>query len=42
VSAFRVNDAAHQAAYPGELLFQYQADLIGRPDVWLTKRFQEQ
>lgn len=42
VSAFRVNDTTHQAAYPGELLYQYQSDLIGRPDVWLTKRFQEQ
>ena len=39
--AFRVNNASHQAQYPGELALEYQADLLTKPQTWLTKRFQE-
>ena len=37
---FRLNDSQHQANKPGELGFQYVADLIGKPQQWLSKRFQ--
>lgn len=36
----RMTDAQHQAAKPGELGFAYVADLIGKPQQWLSKRFQ--
>lgn len=39
-AALRMNDSQHQAVHPGELGFQYVADLIGKPQVWLSKRFQ--
>jgi len=39
-AAFRVNDTTHQAKHPGELLFQYQAGIIGKPEPWLTVAFQ--
>lgn len=39
-SALRLNDAQHQARHPGELLYQYTADLIGKPKRWLSVRLQ--
>lgn len=39
-AALRMNDVQHQAVRPGELGFQYVADLIGKPQLWLSKRFQ--
>lgn len=39
-AALRLNDAQHQARYPGELLYQYTTDLIGKPKRWLSVRFQ--
>lgn len=39
-AALRMNDSQHQAVRPGELGFQYVADLIGKPQLWLSKRFQ--
>ena len=39
-TALRLNDSQHQAAHPGELGFQYVANLIGQPQQWLSKRFQ--
>ena len=39
-AALRMNDSQHQANKPGELGFQYIADLIGQPQQWLSKRFQ--
>lgn len=39
-AALRLNDAQHQARYPGELLFQYTGDLIAKPKRWLSVRFQ--
>lgn len=39
-AGLRMNDAQHQANHPGELGMQFVADLIGRPQQWLSKRFQ--
>lgn len=39
-ATFRMNDAQHQSSFPGELGFQYVADLMARPQQWLSKRFQ--
>lgn len=39
-AALRLNDAQHQARHPGELLFQYTPDLIGKPARWLSVRLQ--
>lgn len=39
-TALRMNDAQHQARYPGERLFEYAPDLIGQPKRWLSVRFQ--
>lgn len=38
--ALRMNDSQHQVNHPGELGFQYLPDLIGQPQLWLSKRFQ--
>lgn len=39
-AGLRMNDSQHQARFPGELGFQYVADLIGQPTLWISKRFQ--
>lgn len=39
-AALRMNDAQHQARFPGERLFEYAPDLIGKPSRWLSTRFQ--
>jgi len=39
-AALRLNDAQHQARYPGELFYQYTNDLIAKPKRWLSVRFQ--
>jgi hypothetical protein len=41
-AGLRLNNAQHQARYPGERGFEYVAGLIGAPSVWLSKRFQQQ
>lgn len=40
-ASFRMNDAQHQSRHPGELGFAYVSDLIGKPALWLSKRFQQ-
>lgn len=40
-TALRLNDQQHQAERPGELGLAYVADLIGKPQQWLSKRFQQ-
>ena len=39
-AALRLNDAQHQARHPGELLFVYAPDLIGKPARWMSVRLQ--
>lgn len=39
-AALRLNDAQHQARHPGERLFEYTPDLIGKPARWLSVRLQ--
>lgn len=39
-SGLRANHEQHIQNYPTELGFQYLADLIAHPQVWLTKTFQ--
>jgi len=39
-SGLRANHEQHIQTYPTELGFQYLADLIAHPQVWLTKTFQ--
>ncbi len=39
-AALRMNDTQHQSRFPGERGFEYVADLIARPQMWLSKRFQ--
>lgn len=40
-TALRMNHAQHQFEHPGELLFQRVDELITKPQMWLSKRFQE-
>lgn len=41
-AGLRMNDAQHQSRHSGELGFAYVSDLIGKPALWLSKRFQQQ
>lgn len=41
-ASYRINDGQHQQRHPGERGFEYTPDLIGRPQLWLSKRFQIQ
>jgi hypothetical protein len=38
----RVSNEQHQREFPGDLCYQYLEDLIGKPTVWLSKKFQQQ
>lgn len=40
-AALRMNDAQHRVRKPGETGFRYIQDLIGKPQQWLSKRFQQ-
>ena len=40
-AALRMNQAQHSARRPGETGFRYITDLIGRPQVWLSKESQQ-
>jgi hypothetical protein len=40
-SSLRYSHAQHQIDYPGEKGFEYVADLIAKPQVWLSKTFQQ-
>lgn len=40
-SGLRLSNAQHQAEHPGERGFEYITDLIGRPQLWLSKTFQQ-
>jgi len=39
-AGLRMNDAQHQSLFPGERGFEYVAGLIGKPQQWLSARFQ--
>lgn len=39
-AALRMNDAQHQAKFPGERFFEFAPDLIAVPRRWLSVRFQ--
>jgi len=38
--SLRMNHEQHQSRYPGERGFEYVTDLIGTPQVWLSRQFQ--
>lgn len=40
-AGLRMNDAQHRARHPGERGFEYLAGLVGRPQSWLSARFQQ-
>ncbi len=40
-SGLRLSNAQHQADYPTERGFEYITDLIGKPQLWLSKTFQQ-
>lgn len=39
--ALRMNHAIQTKRHPGDLGFQYQADLIANPQLWLSRKFQQ-
>jgi hypothetical protein len=40
-AALRMNQAQHSARHPGETGFRYVNDLIGHPQLWLSRTFQK-
>lgn len=40
-NSLRLTNRQHQQRYPGDRGLEFIAQLIGKPQVWLTKRFQE-
>lgn len=40
-AALRMNQAQHSTRHPGETGFRYIQDLIGKPQQWLSKKFQQ-
>lgn len=40
-AALRMNQAQHSARHPGETGFKYINDLIARPQLWLSRAFQQ-
>jgi hypothetical protein len=37
----RVSDKQQQREFAGDLGYQYLEDMIGKPTVWLSKKFQQ-